>query len=100
MKANSSLSIGRLALEGGLTFETVPSLHQRLLHSVQEIASPSLIVDLSQVTHCDSAGLAFLIHAGRLCWQEQKPLSVTGVPDSVRALATFCGVEQIFTELT
>lgn len=81
-----------------LTFETImPCLNQfmRCLHATQ---AAELVVDLSHITLCDSAGLALLIEAKRMCRQQNKVLVIQGVPSAIKALAKFCGVDTLLTE--
>lgn len=75
-----------------LTFDTVASDRKRLLKMVQKTAG-GLRLDLSQVTLCDSAGLALLIEAKRLCIHFNKPFEIKKMPQMIHALAEFCGVE-------
>jgi phospholipid transport system transporter-binding protein len=52
-------------------------------------------LDLSNVVQCDSAGLALLIEAKRLCLKHHKILILEGMPKVISAWAKFCGVEAI-----
>lgn len=79
-----------------MTFETVQADCRRLLRFCQD--SPEAVVlnfDLSEVVHCDSAGLALLIEARRLCGAQNKTCKIIGIPKRVQALAEFCGVDAI-----
>lgn len=76
-----------------LTFATVQSDRKRLLDYLQEHKRESLCLDLSDVKQCDSAGLALLIEAKRLCRKHNKIFTIEGMPKSIYALAEFCGVE-------
>jgi len=79
-----------------LTFETVQSDRERLVKLMKEHQDAKHIrVDLSRVTHCDSTGLALLIEAKRLCIAKDMQLSLDKMPDSISALATFCGVNEV-----
>ena len=78
-----------------LTFDTVQLDSQRLLKLVQDTKTTSLRLDLHDVVQCDSAGLALLIEAKRLCQQYNKLLIIDGMPKAISALAEFCGVEAI-----
>lgn len=76
-----------------LTFDTVESDRKRLLKLVQKTAASGLRLDLSHVKFCDSAGLALLIEATRLCIHFNKPFEIKKMPQMIHALAEFCGVE-------
>lgn len=78
-----------------LTFDTVESDRKRLLNYLQSPDVYHLRLDLSQVKHCDSAGLALLIEAKRLCKQHNKPFEIEGMSNVIHDLAAFCGVEDI-----
>lgn len=83
--------------EKEMTFDTVGADRQRLLHYCRYLQSPILTLDLSQVSHCDSAGLAFLIEAKRLARAHRKSCHVQGMSKTIHALAQFCGVEKILS---
>jgi phospholipid transport system transporter-binding protein len=76
-----------------LTFDTVQPDGQRLLKLFLDNKTQKIRLDLGDVLHCDSAGLALLIEAKRLCKQYHKPLIIEKMPKMVSALAEFCGVE-------
>jgi len=52
-------------------------------------------LDLTEVIHCDSAGLALLIEAKKLCKQHNKNFKVVGISTTTLSLAAFCGVNDI-----
>jgi phospholipid transport system transporter-binding protein len=76
-----------------LTFDTVQQDSKRLLTLLQDNKTTSMRLDLSEVVQCDSAGLALLIEAKRLCKQYKKTLTIDIMPKAISALAEFCGVE-------
>ena len=76
-----------------LTFDTVPLDSEHLLKLFKDNKTTSICLDMSDVLHCDSAGLALLIEAKRLCKQYNKILTIEGMPKAISALAEFCGVE-------
>ncbi len=76
-----------------LTFDTVQLDSQRLVVLLRDTNTSSVRLDLGDVSLCDSAGLALLIEAKRLCGQFHKALVIEGVPKAILALAEFCGVE-------
>jgi phospholipid transport system transporter-binding protein len=81
-----------------LTFATVHQDSERLKAVFQNDAIRVLQLDLGEVTYCDSAGLALLIEAKRLCTHHRKTLQLNGLSDSIRALAQFCGVESLLIQ--
>lgn len=78
-----------------LTFKTVVAEHAKLLKALTIDKKPSFCLDLSDVIHCDSAGLAFLIEAKKLCQQKNKTFEVVGISSEALSLAEFCGVKSI-----
>jgi phospholipid transport system transporter-binding protein len=76
-------------LVGKLTFATVAALFQEYRTKIATI--PLKVLDLSQVTHTDSAGLAWLIELRR-----QHPSVVfQHLPTQMMTLATVSGVQDI-----
>lgn len=80
-----------------LAFDTVMSDLSRLHLLMRGAQAECVCIDLSGVSHCDSAGLAFLIEAKRLCDRNGKSLKIQSAPDQVRALAEFCGVQALWS---
>jgi len=78
-----------------LTFDTVESDRKRLLKYLQSSETTRLRLDLKGVKQCDSAGLALLIEAKRLCRRFNKPFEIVGMPSTIHDLAEFCGVDVI-----
>ncbi len=78
-----------------MTFATVQSDCQRLYKFCHDNKEPVWRFDLSEVRHCDSAGLALLIEAKRLCSKHNKICKIEGLPNTIQSLAEFCGVAQI-----
>ena len=79
-----------------MTFATAKNDWERFL--TYTIDHPGKIVnfELKEITHCDSAGLALLIAAFRLCKQNNKLICLENVPQDLYALTDFCGVAPIF----
>ena len=82
-----------------LTFDTVADENLRMEQSLRACGTSvtTLRIDLSSVVLCDTAGLALLIEAKRLSKQFGKLLEVCDIPQHVRDLAIFCGVDGVFT---
>lgn len=78
-----------------LTFDTVQSDSQRFLQWLRNNKYKKVRFDLSNVVQCDSAGLALLIEAKRLCLKHHKELIIEGMPKIILAWAKFCGVDAI-----
>lgn len=78
-----------------LTFNSVLSVHATLFDALKKNTSDRFCLDLSEVTHCDSAGLALLIEANKLCLRANKIFEVIGLSPETQSLAEFCGVQRI-----
>lgn len=78
-----------------LTFMSVVSVRADLYKALMNDDSDRFCLDLSEVTHCDSAGLALLIEARKLCLRANKTFEVTGLSSDMLSLAEFCGVQSI-----
>jgi phospholipid transport system transporter-binding protein len=80
-----SLSAGRYSVSGELNFATVTDL---LLQSREMFAGESSIeLDLSGVTHADSAGLSLLIEWLRQARLQGRQLHYVALPAQLNALA-------------
>jgi len=80
---------------GELTFKSVVSVRDKLYKALMEDTRERFCLDLSDVTHCDSAGLALIIEARKLCKQNNKVFDVIGISPETQSLAEFCGVKTI-----
>lgn len=81
-----------------LTFDTAPPDSKRLQKLLRDNKTTTIRMDLGGVVHCDSAGLALIIEAKRLCKQHHKTLEIEGIPKAISALAEFCGVEAMLDQ--
>lgn len=78
-----------------LTFHSVVTIREKLAKALKIENSQVFCLDLSDVTLCDSAGLALLIEAKKLCKQYNKIFKVVGVSSKTQSLAEFCGVNDV-----
>ncbi|MGL5743093.1 MAG: STAS domain-containing protein [Legionella sp.] len=78
-----------------LTFKSVVLVRAKLYQALTEDGGDRFGLDLIRVTHCDSAGLALLIEARKLCKRNNKSFEIIGMPIETQALAEFCGVKGI-----
>ncbi|WP_454781184.1 STAS domain-containing protein [Legionella sp. WA2022007384] len=78
-----------------LTFKSVVAVRAKLYQALMEDKSDRFSLDLSDVTHCDSAGLALLIEARKLCKKNNKFFEIIGMPTETQSLVEFCGVKGI-----
>lgn len=78
-----------------LTFKSVMAIRRRLNLILKEDRNPCFCLDLSETSHCDSAGLALLIETKKLCKQYGKIFTMESVSSQTQSLAEFCGVKTI-----
>ncbi|KTD02540.1 STAS domain-containing protein [Fluoribacter gormanii] len=78
-----------------LTFKSVVVVRAKLYQALMEDKSDRFSLDLSDVKHCDSAGLALLIEARKLCKKNNKFFEIIGMPTETQSLVEFCGVKGI-----
>lgn len=93
-----------VSLTGELDMANAPLL-QSAIESEELDAKKTVVLDLQQLTFVDSTGLRIILSARELCWrrgqefaitpgsqQVQRLLSVTGVGEHLRTIATPDGV--------
>lgn len=81
--------------EVDLTFKSVVDVRAKLHQALLSDKSDLFTLDLSNVKRCDSAGLALLIEARKLCKKNNKNFELIGMPAETQSLAEFCGVKSI-----
>lgn len=78
-----------------LTFNTVVAIRDKLSKVLKTESNKQFCLDLSEVIHCDSAGLALLIEAKKLCKHYNKSFKVVGVSSKIQSLSEFCRVNDV-----
>jgi anti-sigma B factor antagonist len=84
-----------LKLNGALVLTTIFQLQQM----VRENTSSSLIIDMSGVSYCDSAGIGALVNAHVSHIRTQRELALRGVNKRVMDVLKIVRVDQLFTIL-
>jgi len=82
---------GRYRVTGDLGFETVPDLWAQSVDGPNDSADK--VIDLGQVTHVDSAGLALVIEWIRHARSQGGRLTFVHVPDKLLALARISEID-------
>lgn len=80
---------------GELDASTVGVLRGAVAEAISQRFS-CLIVDLTELAFCDSAGLAVLIQADRLIRAEGGHMILTGVPSSSMRMLSLTGLDGLF----
>ena len=81
-----------------LTFDTVSLNIAHFMHAILGKSKTDVVFDVQDVMHCDSAGLALLIEARRLCEIQQCSLSIEGLSKNMLDLASFYHVDALCFE--
>ena len=96
MTSVEQLSAGNIAVNGELTFETVPDLiaNYPAIDSGNH-SGEALTVDLSGVSKADSAGLALLVEWIGQARKDQISFSFANVPQQILAMAELCDLDEV-----
>jgi len=81
-----------------ITFLSVEQERQRFLAHCESLKDNVLVIDLLEVIHCDSAGIAFLIEMKRICNRLGRLSKITNMPASANALAEFYGIRELLND--
>lgn len=96
MSETSTQQIPALALSGAMTFDNAESILQTILVPLVELkATDKLQVDLSAVSHCDSAGLSALVEAKSRYLKRDCYIEFHQSPAQLQALAHFLKVDTL-----
>lgn len=85
---------------GSFDLDSSPKVRDRLLALLQEQRLTKVMVDVSAVTHIDSAGVATLIEALRMARGRRTELRLQGLNDRLFQLFEFAGVLSLFNVST
>ncbi|MDA3920303.1 MAG: STAS domain-containing protein [Salinisphaera sp.] len=90
-----SHNVQTVRVEGQLDVDNVPA---RLRKSAGWFADgQETVIDLSGVTHSDSAGVALLLEWIRDAQQAGAKLRFSNAPSQMRAIIDFCGLNEVIT---
>ena len=85
---------GCVSLAGALTFESVPSLYRDAENALQGGAS-KLLIDLSDITAADSAGLALLLEWQSAQRAASRDMEIRNAPAGLMSLARLCEADDV-----
>lgn len=86
-------SPGTLALRGVLSFATATQALQALRVALASAAVS--VLDLSGITHGDSAGLSCLLAVMAEASAQGRPVRLVHLPEGMQTLAGVCGVDRL-----
>lgn len=87
---------GTLILEGCLDFNNVVAVWEKSLKLLLSV--PEITIDLEQLSHSDSSGLALLVAWLRMARTQKKKLIFLNIPSSLKALAKVSGLNELLSE--
>lgn len=86
---------GEFAIEGILNNQTVPVISQQLVKLIPSVEGKSVILDLSLVSHSDSAGVALLVEVMQLAKSAELTLLFANLPKQMKDIAGLSGLLDI-----
>ena len=91
IKPSFACDAGICRVAGPLNFTTATTALSEVEALIRQ--NPSLEIDLSGVTECNSVGLALLIEWLAIARREKHLVTFNQIPDSLRQLAGVCQVD-------
>ncbi|GAB2486868.1 STAS domain-containing protein [Streptosporangium sandarakinum] len=85
-----------LRAHGELDMGSAPVLRERLRQATERPAAPALVVDLVEVSFCDSVGMSELVLALHRSEAEGLRLALSGVHGSLERLLWATGLHNVF----
>ncbi len=93
-----TISQDKILISGELTFATVAAILESSRKLFPRLGSWSC--DFSQVTHCDSAGLALLLEWLKMGRQRQTKVRFSQLPQQLLAIAIPAGLNTLLEAVT
>lgn len=91
----------RLALDGELDLDTVEVLRRHVERAVNALQPPHrLVIDLAELTFCDSTGVGALVEARDIAGRRGIPMHVINPQDMPRKVLALTGVLDLLTDTT
>jgi len=83
-------------LKGHLGIDTSPELRDRLLALLEEQASSTVIVDLTEASYIDTSGIATLLEGLKIARKRQRKICLNGVQGRVARFFEVTGLSAVF----
>lgn len=88
-------------VSGPIVFATVPELlRSATTYFSKSDFSETVVVDLSQVTECNSAAIALMLELSRQVGDNRKQLRFKQLPESLITIAKAYGIEEQIREIS
>ncbi|MEU6896201.1 STAS domain-containing protein [Streptomyces sp. NPDC046557] len=85
-----------LSLTGDVDLHTAPALRPRVLELIEQ-GQHHLVMDMSQVEFCDSAGLSALIGIWHAAQAASGSMSLVAIPDRLQRMLSMTGLDTVLT---
>ncbi|MFC4908310.1 STAS domain-containing protein [Actinomadura gamaensis] len=85
-----------LAVRGELDHHTAPEL-TRIVQEMSFDARTPVIIDLTDLSYCDSTGITVLVTAYKRAQASQARLTLAGLNPDLTRVFTIVGLDQVFT---
>lgn len=92
IKSNSD---GILLVSGALNYAAIKPAVWEHSRTLLAAASSPIQIDLRDITHSDSTGVALLISWVRYARKQQKEIQLTHLPEQMRAIIRVSGLEKL-----
>ncbi|MGW0364640.1 STAS domain-containing protein [Streptomyces sp. NPDC002990] len=90
---DSDLAIATVT--GELTHDTAPSVRDQALALIEQ-GRRHLVLDMHQVTFCDSSGFSALVGIWRCAQQAEGSVVLVAIPDRLSRMLHFTGLKDVF----
>jgi len=91
-RAGANANVGIVSVTGPMTVATSPAFQE----AARAVASPSLIVDLSEVPWLDSMAIGALVRVYASCSKAGRRLALVGLNHRVANVLRLTGVDALF----
>jgi anti-sigma B factor antagonist len=87
--------IDSVAIVGRLTAAEAPAVRQQILETLEQ-GGGKIVLDLSELTFCDSSGLSVFISALKAARASGGNVALAGLTPTIRALIELTRLQQVF----
>ncbi len=84
----------RITVHGELDLATAPDLRTAIDDAIAERGAERIVVDLSDMTFCDSSGIRILLRAMRVSQLHQVDLTMVPAAPSVQRIFLLAGLDE------
>lgn len=85
-----------IRFDGSLDRRTVPAIRKQVLRVGRNRGTRSVVVDFSQVTEMDTAGIALLVELLQVLSRTDGKLQLAGLSEGIQRIIRLARLEQVF----